>query len=56
MASFVLGYWNIRGLAAPARYLLELIGATYTEKRYVTGDAASGYDRSGWLSEKGELG
>ena len=49
-------YWNIRGLAAPIRYILELMGATYTEKRYQNGDAASGYDRSEWLSVKETLG
>jgi hypothetical protein len=53
MASYVLGYWAIRGLAAPIRYILELMGASYTEDRYaVTGDAESGWDRSAWTSVK----
>ncbi|XP_020605473.1 glutathione S-transferase Mu 1-like isoform X3 [Orbicella faveolata] len=51
----ILGYWNVRGLAQPIRYLL-----AYTETEceycdYVTGDAP-GYDKSCWLSVKETLG
>jgi glutathione S-transferase len=29
-----LGYWNIRGMGQPLRFLLEYVGETYDEKRY----------------------
>ncbi|CAK57521.1 unnamed protein product (macronuclear) [Paramecium tetraurelia] len=31
----VLGYWGIRGLAQPLRYLVEYLGLPYEEKRYL---------------------
>jgi len=51
----ILGYWNVRGLAEPIRYLL-----AYTETKceycdYVTGDAPE-YDKSCWLSVKETIG
>jgi len=42
-----LGYWAIRGLASPIRYLLEYVGEEYEETRYV--DAK-------WFSVKFEMG
>ncbi|CAK60972.1 unnamed protein product (macronuclear) [Paramecium tetraurelia] len=31
----VVGYWGIRGLAQPLRYLVEYLGLPYEEKRYL---------------------
>lgn len=53
--SLHLGYWNIRGLAQPIRYLLEYAGAQYTEKRYELGPAPE-LSRDAWLQEKQKLG
>lgn len=35
----VLGYWKIRGLAAPIRYLLEYLKVEYEDKQYELTDA-----------------
>merc|ERR1739848_252002 len=43
-----LGYWAIRGLASPIRYLLEYVGAEYEETRYESGDK--------WFPVKFDLG
>jgi len=51
----VLGYWDIRGLAQPIRYLLNYVGAEYEDKRYSIGPAPD-FDKSQWLSEKPNLG
>jgi len=51
----VLGYWNIRGLAQPIRYLLAYTGTEYKDKRYAFGPAPE-FDRSSWLNEKFTLG
>jgi glutathione S-transferase len=51
----VLGYWDIRGLVEPIRYLLHYVGAEFEDKRYNIG-AAPEYDRSEWLNEKPTLG
>lgn len=53
--SQTLGYWNVRGLAEPIRYLLAYTGTKVQYCDYVTGDAP-GYDKSGWLSVKETLG
>jgi len=45
----VLGYWPIRGLAQPIRFLLEYTDTKYEEKRHERG-------HSGWSSEKFNLG
>ncbi|XP_037335108.2 glutathione S-transferase Mu 5-like [Pungitius pungitius] len=50
-----LAYWDIRGLAQPARLLLEFTGSKYEDKLYVCG-AAPNYDRSCWLDVKDTLG
>ncbi|KAJ7377625.1 Glutathione S-transferase Mu 3 [Desmophyllum pertusum] len=51
----ILGYWNVRGLAEPMRYLLAYTGTKCEYCDYVTGDAP-GYDKSCWLSVKETLG
>jgi len=50
-----LGYWDIRGLAAPIRYILAYVGEQYEDKRYKVGDAPK-YDRSHWFDVKFTLG
>lgn len=50
-----LGYWNIRGLADPIRYLLHHVGADFEDKRYEVGPAPK-FDESSWLNEKYKLG
>lgn len=51
----VLGYWNIRGLGQPIRYLLAHAGVDFIDKRYNFGPAPD-FDRAEWLKEKFELG
>ncbi|KAH9382195.1 hypothetical protein HPB48_021745 [Haemaphysalis longicornis] len=51
----VLGYWDIRGLGQPIRYLLEYAGVPYEDKRYGFGSAPE-FRRDAWLSEKHKLG
>jgi len=51
----VLGYWDIRGLAAPIRLLLAYSGQPWEDKLYVTGPAPT-FDKSGWFAEKPNLG
>ncbi|XP_034508118.1 glutathione S-transferase Mu 4-like [Ambystoma mexicanum] len=53
--AMTLGYWDIRGMAQPIRLLLEYTGTEYEEKRYTCGPAPD-YNKSGWLSEKENLG
>uniref|UniRef100_A0A8C2Z415 glutathione transferase n=2 Tax=Cyclopterus lumpus TaxID=8103 RepID=A0A8C2Z415_CYCLU len=50
-----LAYWDIRGLAQPARLLLEYTGSKYENKLYVCGEAPD-FDKSCWLDEKSKLG
>ncbi|XP_030589296.1 glutathione S-transferase Mu 3-like [Archocentrus centrarchus] len=51
----VLAYWDIRGLAQPARLLLEYTGEEYEDKHYTCGDAPN-YDKTCWTSVKDKLG
>ncbi|KAK5923554.1 hypothetical protein CgunFtcFv8_000513 [Champsocephalus gunnari] len=50
-----LAYWDIRGLAQPARLLLEYTGTKYENKFYVCGEAPD-FDKSCWTDEKPKLG
>ncbi|KAJ3283700.1 Glutathione S-transferase Mu 3 [Rhizoclosmatium sp. JEL0117] len=45
----VLGYWAIRGLAAPIRYMLEYTKTPYEDKLYTQGDDLS---RAEWTDVK----
>jgi len=47
-----LGYWAIRGLAQPIRFLLTYLNVPFTERRYV----AEGKNREDWNKEKFTLG
>lgn len=33
-----LGYWGIRGIVQPIRFLLAYLGVKYTDKRYISGE------------------
>ena len=46
-----IGYWKIRGLISPVRYMLEYLGVPYEEDQYEQGDAP-GYSSECWLSVK----
>jgi hypothetical protein len=50
-----IGYWKIRGLISPVRYMLEYLGVPYEEDMYEQGDAP-GYSSECWLSVKHTLG
>jgi glutathione S-transferase len=50
-----LGYWKIRGLAQPIRFLLEYANVAYKEVLYEQGDGPE-FSRECWLSEKFNLG
>lgn len=49
-----LGYWNIRGFAAPIRYLLAYKEVEFEDKLYDFGPPPD-FDRSEWLEEKFDL-
>ncbi|XP_070575644.1 glutathione S-transferase Mu 1-like [Ptychodera flava] len=51
----LLGYWKVRGLAQPIRYILEYAGIEYEEKLYEQGPAPD-YSRDDWLKEKHDFG
>ena len=55
-----LGYWNIRGLAQPIRYLLVISGADFSEKRYQFGEGSSFAEvesiQKNWKPDKESLG
>ena len=53
--SVTLGYWAIRGLAAPARLLLRVLNVPFEDVLYEQGDAP-GFSRDAWLSVKHTLG
>ena len=50
-----LGYWKIRGLAQPLRYLLEYTEHPYQEVMYEQGDAPN-FSVECWTSVKNTLG
>lgn len=55
MSKLIIGYWDIRGLAEPARTLLEYGGVEYEDRRYKCGQEPP-YDRKEWLDVKFDLG
>jgi len=52
----VLGYWKLRGLAEPVRYLLWYTGTEYQEKLYEMTGEPGNWSRSDWLDVKFSLG
>lgn len=55
MAKLTLAYWDIRGLAEPARTMLAYGGVEFEDKRYKCGQEPP-YDLSDWLDVKFKLG
>lgn len=53
-----LGYWNIRGLAQPVRYLLQYTGSSWEDVLFVQGGPTDPipYDKSCWFTVKPSLG
>ncbi len=41
-SQIIVGYWNIRGLAAAIRMMCEYAGAAYTSKEYAVGTKEDG--------------
>ena len=54
MADLTLGYWKIRGLAEPIRYLLHYLNINFKDEYYECGPAPN-YNRVSWLSVKFKL-
>lgn len=56
-ARLTLGYWDIRGLAAPARMMCHYAGAAcdFQDVTYALKETGSGYDNSAWATPKAEL-
>lgn len=54
MSRPVFGYWKIRGLAQPVRYLLNYVGQDFEDKYYECGPAPE-YSRECWFNEKFSL-
>jgi len=50
-----LGYWDMRGLASPIRYLLEYTKTPYEERRYKA-EGPPTWSRKDWTDEKETLG
>ena len=50
-----MGYWDIRGLVAPIKYLLEHVGVEYEDKRYFYGDVPP-FSKDAWFSVKHTVG
>jgi Glutathione S-transferase, N-terminal domain/Putative lumazine-binding len=51
----IYGYWKIRGLGSPIKYLLEYLGVPYEEKLYDYGDGPE-FNTDSWNKEKFNLG
>ncbi|TNV75713.1 hypothetical protein FGO68_gene5684 [Halteria grandinella] len=49
-----IGYWKIRGLIAPVKYMLAYLGVDYEDVSYEQGDAPD-FSRECWLSVKPTL-
>ncbi len=55
-----LGYWNVRGLGQPIRYLLKYAGVKFDDKRYEFGAGSSMTELESicknWIPDKFNLG
>ena len=49
------GYWKIRGLGAPIRYILEYLKVPFNDVQYEQGEGPE-FDRSCWTDVKFTLG
>mmetsp|Transcript_24778 Transcript_24778/g.32371 ORF Transcript_24778/g.32371 Transcript_24778/m.32371 type:complete len:267 (-) Transcript_24778:287-1087(-) len=54
-SKLTIGYWKIRGLAQPIRFLLEYTGTPYADQQYEQGEGPK-FDRSCWLDVKPKMG
>jgi len=52
----VVGYWDIRGLANPIRFLLEYTHTPYEDKLYTVTVTGTTHDRSQWYADKEKFG
>jgi glutathione S-transferase len=50
-----IGYWKIRGLISPVKYILEYLGKEYNAVDYEQGDGPE-FSRESWLQVKPNLG
>ena len=50
-----IGYWKIRGLISPVKYILEYLGKDYNAVDYEQGDGPE-FSRESWLQVKPNLG
>ena len=50
-----IGYWKIRGLISPVKYILEYLGKDYNAVDYEQGDGPE-FSRESWLQDKPNLG
>ena len=55
MSNIILGYWKIRGMAEPIRYLLHYLEIDYQEKFYEFGPAPD-FNGESWFKVKYSLG
>lgn len=53
--NLTIGYWDIRGLAAPLRMMCEYAGTNYENKTYEVSGEPDQWDRSAWLDVKPAL-
>lgn len=44
-SKLVVGYWGIRGVAQPLRFLLEYLGLPFEDRRYTSPEAWFGADK-----------
>ena len=51
----ILGYWKIRGLAAPIRYMFYQLGVEFEDVTYQVGEAPD-FDKNSWNEAKYNLG
>ena len=51
----VIGYWDIRGLVQPIKYLLEYLQVDYEDKQYFYGEAPD-HNKDSWFSVKHHIG
>ena len=50
-----IGYWKIRGLISPVKYILEYLGVPYTAVDYEQGDGPE-FSRDSWMKVKHSVG
>ena len=52
---YVLGYWDLRGIVAPIKYMMEYIGLEYEDRYHFYGEAPD-FNKDSWLKVKNQLG